>query len=98
MASHALHFRNGCKFSGVGIFFCFLYSIRWNTTLCFRIFQQHMKKDEDKHSKEHRFLVKAKMLPYDDFFSELTNAVNECAVIYSNIVTDIFFAHKYRGT
>ena len=57
------------------------------------VVQQYVKKDEDKHSKEHRLLVKAKMLPYDEFFcSECTDAANECAMIYSNIVTDIFLA------
>ena len=32
------------------------------------VVQQHLEKDEDKDSKERRFLVKAKMLPYDEKF------------------------------
>ena len=53
------------------------------------VVQQHVKKDEDKHSEKRWFLVKANILPYDgNLCSEQTDAVNECAMIYSNIVTD----------
>ena len=46
-------------------------------------------------------LVKAKMLTYDkNVCSEHTDTANECAVVYSNIVTYIFLitnieAHNY---
>ena len=38
-------------------------------------------------------LIKAKILPYGEkVCSERTNAANECAMIYSNIVTDRFLS------
>ena len=55
------------------------------------VVQQHVKKDEDKYPEECRFLFKANMLPYDEkLCPERTDSANKCAMIYSNIVTDIF--------
>ena len=52
-----------------------------------------MKKDEDNLSKERRLLIKSKMMPYDENVClERTNAAKECAMIYSNIVTDRFLS------
>ena len=57
------------------------------------VVQQRVKKDEYKNSEGRRLLVKDKMLPYDEkLCSERTDAANKCAMIYSNIVTDIFLS------
>ena len=51
MASRALHFRHGGKFSGGGIFSAFRRGLDGIPRSFAGVFQTHVKKDEDKNSK-----------------------------------------------
>ena len=53
--------------------------------------QQHVKKDKDKHAEERRDFIKSNLIPYDEQVrADCTDAGNECAQVFSHIITDRF--------
>jgi len=53
--------------------------------------QQHVEKDEDKHAEEHRDFARSNLILYNEQVrADRTDAANECAQVFSHIITDRF--------